>query len=152
MNEPLGTISYEHSVILGCPVGEKMPCNIPLPRQSHLGKYEGPDYRPSHGWRETFLCLRHARVFVCSPQNIHLEMQQRAPRQPVSSLWQIESVCAHENCGKPQTIYTAKMPDWSSIANRILKTNPKILCGDHDFVWREDLIHGTEFAHDSPTR
>ena len=81
MDDPLGTWSQEFVVVLGCPVLVGQPaCNIPLPRQSHLGKYEGLRYRPSYGWRETFLCLRHGRAFVCSPDSIHLEVENAAPK------------------------------------------------------------------------
>jgi hypothetical protein len=147
-DEPLVDVSDEHSVVLPCPVHDyESLCSIPLPRRSHLGIYEGPSYQPTGDWHETFVCLRHARAFVCSPRKIHLQLQVRDPGRPVSPLWQIEAVCAHDNCGRPHTIYTAGMPDWHSIASRILKTRPKMPCGDHDFVWREDSMRATEIAH-----
>jgi len=152
-SDPIATFSHEHSVILPClvPAGEE-PCSIPLPLQSHLGTYEGLEYLPTNDWRETFLCLRHGRAFVCSPQNIHLAIQLRDPGQPVSSLWQVDAICAHERCGAVSTLYTAKMPDWHLIVQRILITSPKLSCSGHDFEWREDLITGSEIAHNSPVR
>jgi hypothetical protein len=42
------------------------------------------------------------------------------------------------------------MPNWTSIVERILKTNPVFSCGDHEFVWHGDLVTGSEIAHDSP--
>jgi hypothetical protein len=149
-DELLFTASHEHSVVLGCPVHDyEQFCDIPLPRQSHLGTYEGLEYRPTNDWRETFLCLRHGRAFVCSPRKIQLTLQARGLDECVSSLWQIDAVCA--KCGGGvNTFYTAKMPNWTSIVQRVLKTNPKFLCGDHDFEWREDLMSGSEIAHGSP--
>jgi hypothetical protein len=76
----------------------------------------------------------------------------RGPYQPVSPLWQIECACGHEGCEARHTIYTGRMPTWPSIVRRILKTNPKAQCGDHDLLWREDLLSGTEFAHKTPMR
>src|SRR5271156_2812543 len=113
MNEPLGTFSDEHSVILPCPVSEgEIRCSIPLPRQSHLGTYEGLDYRPPVDWQASFLCLRHGRAYVCSTRDIHLEIQARDPDQPVSSLWQVEAFCGR--CKAVHSAYTGKMPDWTS--------------------------------------
>jgi len=147
MNEPLITFSHEHSVILPCSVPEgEMQCSIPLPHQSHLGTYEGQDYRPTHDWQASFLCLRHGRVYVCSPHSIHLELQVRGPGQPVSPLWQVDALCGHERCGAIHTLYTAKMPDWPSIVQRILRIEPKLSCSGHDFVWREELISGSQVA------
>lgn len=153
MDEPLGTFSQEHCVILGCPVrDERLPCSIPLPRQSQLGIYEGLHYRPTSEWQEIFLCLRDARSFVCSPRNIHLQVEQRPPHLPVPPLWMIECECGHKNCGKPHTIYTAREKDWPAIVRLILERDPSVRCDGHDLVWREDLMRGTEIAHDPPLR
>jgi hypothetical protein len=153
MDEPLTTVSHEHSVILRCPVrDDEMLCNIPLPRQSRLGRYEGLEFVPSRNWQENFLCLRHGRVCACSPLNIHLELQVRDPNQPVAPLWHIDATCGHDRCGWVRTIYTAKMPDWSSISERIQAIQPKMACDGHDFVWKKEWMKPTEIAHNSPVR
>ena len=153
MGDPLGTWSHEFVVRLGCPNREgEQKCSIPLPRQSLLGIYEGLKYRPTGEWPETFLCVRHARVFVCSIDSVDLDLEMRGLDELVSPMWRIECQCAHENCGRLHTIYTGRMPDWPSIVRRILKTNPSVPCSDHDLVWREDLMRATEIAHDSPMR
>ena len=147
-NDPLATVSHEHSVVLPCPVADnEQLCNIPLPRRSPLGRYEGFEYLPSHDWQGYFLCLRHARVYVCSPRKIHLEMQVRDPGQPVSPLWKIDAICGHDRCGVVRTIYTAKMPDWTLIEERIHMTHPKLACEGHDFAWDTGTMRATEFAH-----
>jgi hypothetical protein len=153
MGDPISSFSHEHSVILGCPHLEgAQPCYIPLPLQSPLGKYEGLRYQPMGEWPLVFLCLWHARVYECRPDSIHLETDMRLPGQPVSPLWRIECDCAHENCGKLHTIYTAREKDWPTIVRLILKRNPIVPCGDHDLVWREDLMRGTEYPHIPPVR
>jgi hypothetical protein len=153
MNEPIATWSHEFSVVLGCPHPEdKSPCYIPLPRQSLLGTFEGQHCLPKGEWPATFLCLRHGRAFVCFPDSIHLEIDIRLPGQPVSSLWRIECECAHENCGKLHSIYTAGEKDWPTIVRRILRRNPLVPCCDHKLLWREDLMRGTEYPHSPPVR
>ena len=148
MGEILASASFEHCVILGCPVREnESPCNIPLPRQSHLGIYEGQDYRPTHDWREAFLCLRHGHVYACSPANIRLETDMRGPGQSVSPLWQVDALCGHERCGAVHTLYTGRMPDWHSIVSRIVQLDPELPCHDHVFVWRKELITGNLMTH-----
>jgi len=71
---------------------------------------------------------------------------------PIPQLWRIECECAHENCGTLHTIYTAREETWSKIVRLILEPTPIVVpCGDdHDLAWREDLMHGTEIANDSP--
>ena len=148
MGGVLASVSFEYCVILDCPPqGGAHPCNIPLPRQSHLGTYAGQEYRPTHDWRETFLCLRHGQVFLCSPANIHLETDMRSPGQRVSPLWQIDVLCGLANCPKRHTIYTGRMLFWSDILKRILQMKPRILCDEHDLVWEKDLIEALEIAH-----
>src|SRR5580704_8813756 len=100
MNEPVITFSHEFSVVLACPHRDNEVCDIPLPRQSQLGMYGGRDYQPTGDWQEMFLCLRHGQAFACSAREVRLEIQVRAPHQPVSSLWQIDAECAREGCGK----------------------------------------------------
>jgi hypothetical protein len=67
-------------------------------------------------------------------------------------MWKIECECAHENCGTQHTIYTARAPDRETILKAIARKNPAIACGDHNLLWREDLMRLTEFAYDSPMR
>ena|ERR1035437_10023036 len=144
-----------YSVVLDCGVpGEEYLCHIPLPRQSPLGIFEGQHSLSIGDWPATFLCLRHARSFLCSADSVRLETEVRGRDRPVPSLWKIECECAHENCGRLHTIYTARIPDWPTIVTRTLKTNPKpkVPCAGHDLVWREDLMLGEEFAHNSPLR
>jgi len=148
MGDPIGLSSFEHCVILACRHRDgESPCNIPLPRQSPLGIYEGQHYRTTGEWPATFLCLRHGLSFACSPHNIRLEVEMMGLNHSVPQLWRIECECAHENCGKPHSIYTARAPDWTTIVARILKTNPIVPCGDHSVFWQKDLMHGIEFAH-----
>ena len=148
MDEPIATWSHEFSVVLGCPHPEgQPPCYIPLPRQSPLGIYEGLLYRPMGEWPLTFLCLPHGRVYECWPDSIHLEVDMRLPGQPVSPLWKIECECAHDNCGRIHTLYTGQITDWPSIVRQILGTNPRVPCGDHALLCREDLMRPTEIAH-----
>ncbi len=142
-----------YSVNLRCAdPGLEYLCQIPLPRRSPLGIFEG-QYSLSMGdWPATLLCLRHGRSFSHWADSVRLETEVRVRNRPVPSLWKIECECAHENCGKPHAIYTARAPDWATILARILGTKPTVPCGDHSLVWREDLMHGTEFAHNPPLR
>lgn len=153
MDIPIASASFEHCMILGCPHRpEEAPCNIPLPRQSPLGIYDGLRYQPMGEWPLTLLCLRHGRPYVCWPDSIHLEYDMRLPGQPVSPLWKIECKCAHEGCGKLHALYTGRMPNWFEKAQWILKTLPKVPCGEHALLWWEDLMRSTEIAHDPPMR
>jgi hypothetical protein len=147
-DEAIGTMSDEFSVVLDCSRGERLvPCNIPLPRQSHLGKYEGLDYRPTYNWREIFLCTRHGRVYERSPRNIQLVLQARGLHQHVSPLWQLDCECGQEGCGKRRTIYTGGESEMASIVRVIMQAKPELTCDDHLFVWRQNLIRGVEIAH-----
>lgn len=149
MDIPIALGSYEHCMVLGCPhrSSEDAPCYIPLPRQSPLGKYEGLRYQSMGEWPLTFLCLRHGLSFSCWPYSIHLETDMRLPGQSVSPLWQIECECARENCGKLHTIYTGLMPNWYAIAQRILKIEPRVPCGDHKLIWNGSSMRATEYPH-----
>lgn len=148
MEDAIASYSLEQCVMLPCPQGAgTQPCYIPLPRQSPLGRYDGLDYQPTGEWPTIFLCLRHALAYECSPASVHLETDMRLPNQSVSPLWKIDCECDHENCGRRHTIYTGHVSDWLSILLRIMDTNPKIPCGDHLLMWREDSIRATEFAH-----
>ena len=148
MATPIASSSFEHCVILGCRHRpEETPCNVPLPRRSPLGIYEGLRYRTTGEWPATFVCLRHGHTFACSPDNVHVEVEMRGLGQPVSPLWKIESRCAHEDCGRLHTFYTGRMPDWAAIVERIVKIQPHVACGDHGLLWSPGLMRGTEFAH-----
>jgi hypothetical protein len=150
MNDPLFTYSHEYSMRLECSDLDKEKCNIPLPPQSPLGIFSGQQHLPMGDWPANFLCLRHMHMSARYPNNVHLEIEMRAPFEPVPPLWRIECECGHENCGKRQTIYTSRMPDWPSISERIVRKSPKLGCDGHEFVWRKDLMRGFEFARDSP--
>jgi hypothetical protein len=127
-------------------------CNIFLPHQSPLGIFEDQQRQPTGEWPAVFLCLGHGQSCVRPADSIRLDVEVLAPHQPMPPFWRIECECGHENCGKRHTIYTARMLDWPSIARRILKTNPSVPCDSHDLVWREELMWGTSFAHESPMR
>jgi hypothetical protein len=142
-----------YSVNLDCNApGQEYLCHIPLPRRSPLGIFEGQHNLSIGDWPATFLCLLHARSFFRLADSVRHETEVRVRNRPVPSLWRIECECAHENCGRPHTIYTARAPDWNTIVRLILERDPTVSCGAHSLVWREDLMHGTEFAHDPPLR
>ena len=149
----MATFTHVFGVKTGCPIGDDQYCLIPLPLQSPLGIYAGLQYQSTGAWPVTFLCLLHGRVSVDWPDSIRLEIEQRVPGQPVPQLWQIECECDHENCGKLHTIYTARAPDRETVLKRIARWNPVVVCGDHNLIWREDLIRLTEFpfAHATTT-
>lgn len=139
-----------YSVILDCHApGSRDNCSIPLPRQGPLGTFEGQQRQPLGGWPATFLCLLHGRMCVRSADSVRIRQEIHPPGQPVPSLWTIESRCAHKDCGKLHTVYTAREGDWSTIVRLILERGPIVPCGDHDLAWREDLMHGTETAYES---
>jgi hypothetical protein len=152
VGDPLGEFSFTHSMILGCSDQVVQSCSIPLPQQSPLGIYEHLHFLSMGEWPLVFLCLRHMRLSVRFPDNIHLVQEMKPLGQRTSPLWKIECQCARENCGEIHTFYTGGMPDWPSIRQRLLKTTPKVVCGDHDLLWREELMHCTEYPHDSPMR
>ena len=141
----MGAFTQVHCVKMGCPVGDDQYCYIPLPLQSPLGKYADQKYQPMGKWPSAFLCLRHGRVSVDWPDSIRHGIEPRVPGQPVPQLWQIECECAHENCGTLHTIYTARAPDRETVLKCIARWNPTLACGDHNLIWREDLIRLTEF-------
>jgi hypothetical protein len=148
MGEPMWT--HVHCVKMDCPAGDDQYCYIPLPHQSPLGIIADRQYQPIGEWPATFLCLRHGRVFIYWPYSILHEIEPRVPGEPVPPLWQIECECAHENCGKLHTIYTARAPDRETVLKAIARRNPTIVCGDHNLIWREDLMRLTEFPYESP--
>lgn len=152
MSETILPIWQHHCVLLNCPEGDDQYCNIPLPHQSPLGIYEGLRYRPIGEWPAIFLCLRHGRASAHWPDSIHFEIEPKVLGEPLPPLWKIECACAHDNCGEPHTIYTARIPTAAELIRRILRIKPTLACGDHLLTWREDLIRVTEFAHDSPVR
>jgi hypothetical protein len=143
-----------YSVILDCrSPGSRDECSIPLPRQSR-GETSEDQWRLRVGtWPTTFLCLRHRRAFVRSELHVHPVAEIRPPGLPVPQMWVIKALCGHENCGEPHTIYTAREEDWSQVVRSILEPTPIVVpCGNHALVWREDLMHRTEIAYDSPLR
>jgi hypothetical protein len=113
------------------------------------GIFEYPQYQLSDEWPATFLCLRHGRSFVRFPPNT-FPLEARRPDRDRESLWRIQCVCAHENCGQSHTMYAARERHWTTIMRVILATNPKLLCGDHELVWREDLMSGIEITRTAP--
>ncbi len=127
-------------------------CSIFLPHQSPLGTFRGQVRQPTGEWPAVFLCLRHGRSCVRSADSIRLDVEVLAPHQPVHSLWRIECRCGHNSCGAARTIYIGRMQNWEKIVQVILESRPTVPCGDHDLTWREDLMRGVEFAHDSPLR
>lgn len=150
MSNPMFTHVY--CIKTGCPAVDDQYCYIPLPLQSPLGIYADQQYQPTGEWPATFLCLRHGRVSVDWPDSIHLETEPRFPGQPVPPLWRIECECAHQNCGRTHSIYTARAPDPETILKAISRRNPTIPCDDHILVWRDDLMSLNEFAYESPMR
>jgi hypothetical protein len=142
-----------YSVTLDCaqPDTEHL-CHIPLPHQSPLGIYKVQQYRRMGEWPATFLCLLHGRAFVRSRDHIQHEIEMRVPGEPVPQMWQIEVACARENCGRRQRIYTARAPDPDTLLKVLMRKKPVVPCGDHDLIWREDLISLIEFAHESLVR
>jgi hypothetical protein len=150
MGELMGHFSSIHCVKMNCPAGDNQFCNIPLPLQSPIGIYADRQYQPIGEWPVTCLCLRHGLVSAYWLDSIHHEIEMMALGQPVPQMWQIECECAHENCGKLHTIYTARAPDWETILRAIARWNPNVPCGDHILIWRKELMRGTEFAYNSP--
>lgn len=144
--------THVHCVKTNCPERDDQLCYIPLPHQSPLGIFANRQYQPIGEWPATFLCLRHGQVSVHWPDSIRYEIEPRVPGQPVPQMWQIEIECAHENCGRLHTIYTARAPDRRTILRSIARWNPTIPCGDHKLIFGENLIRLTEFAHESPMR
>lgn len=131
-------IRYEF-VLPGCHEREQ----IVLPRQSPLGIYEGQKYQPMAGWPAMFLCLRHGRVSLHWPDNVHSEeVEVSAQDQPQPALWQIDFQHDQENCGKLHTIYTTCSVAYSEadIANRITRTNPKVACGEHELTLKDATL------------
>jgi hypothetical protein len=152
MGESIGGFTHVHCVKMSCPDGDNQYCYIPLPLQSPLGIYAGQQYQPTGEWPATFLCLRHGRASAYWPDSIHHEFEPRVPGEPVPPLWKIECECALDNCGTRHTIYTARAPDWATIVKAIARWHPTVSCGDHDLVWREDLMREIEFAYDPSMR
>ena len=144
MGEPVGSFTVVHCVKMNCPAADDQYCYVPLPIQSPLGIYAGQQYQPMGEWPATFLCLRHGRVSAYWPDSIHQEIEPMVPGQPVPQMWRIECECAHENCGKLHTIYTARAPDRETIWKAVAQKNPAIVCGDHVLPWRKELSRLTE--------
>jgi hypothetical protein len=140
-------ITNVYSVILDC--GSPNRCSIPLPRQNQEQTSERRWRVPAGASPGTFLCLRHGRTYVRSEQHVHPVPEIRPQGSPVPQLWVIDAVCAHENCGRQHTIYTAREDDWSHIVRLILEPTPIVVpCGDHNLIWRRDLMQGTEIAYE----
>ena len=138
------------AVILDCPRGDPAdPCRIPLPVQSLVGMCDGPRDLPLGTWPAVFLCLKHAHACVRSPRDVQLEDELRVPDEPVPALWRIECECAHGGCGRRHAIYTSGTPDWETIERVILLRQPSVACDEHLLIWKKELMHGIEIAHDS---
>lgn len=145
----MGAFTHAYCVTLNCPYGDNEYCYTPLPLQSPLGIYEDQQYRPIGEWPATFLCLRHGLASSYWPDSIHLLTEPRVQGLPVPQLWKIECECARENCRKLHTIYTARAPDPETVLKLIARRNPALVCGDHNLIWRDDLIRLTQFAFDT---
>ena len=141
--------SFRHTwvVYTQCPVPQGLDpaCSIPLPHETPLGRYEGQQYQPTGIWPVTFLCLRHGISALHSSQDVRLDVEPVSPEGDLPVFWTIEATCAHENCDKMHTIYTARMPAAPELVSRLMRTTPAIPCDGHDLVWREDLIRATAY-------
>jgi hypothetical protein len=150
---PMSTIATVCSVILDCPESNPSdPCRIPLPLQIPIRRCEDLQSLPMGTWPAIFLCLRHGHACVRWPHNVHLEHEALALGQRIPSLWRIECVCAHESCGRRHAIYTARARELARILELIAIYAPEVACDGHALVWREGLMSGTEFPHNSPVR
>jgi hypothetical protein len=137
-----------YSVILDC--GSPNKCSIPLPRQSREQTAMRQWRVPAGAWPATFLCLKHRRAYVRSEQHVHPVDEIRPEGSPVPQLWVIGVVCAHENCRGQHTIYTARENDRSQVVRLVLEPSPIMVpCGDHNLIWRQDLMQVTEIAYES---
>lgn len=125
-----------------CPVreGHDPECSIPLPLETPLGRYEGQQYQPTGIWPATFLCLRHGTSGLYSSQDVHLNIEPVSPEGDLPVFWTIEATCDHENCGRMHTIYTARMPSFPELIDRLVRTTPAIPCDGHPLVWSADRI------------
>lgn len=143
-------------VRLGCfddPANPDTECRVFLPRQSPLGTFEYPRCQPTGEWPVTFLCLRHGHLYRCPGDRVRPGMGVSALGLPTQKIWRIDCECAHENCGRIDTIYIPEQPDLPTLAKNVLKKNPTVPCGSHLLGWRmEDLMSGVEIAHGSPVR
>jgi len=143
-------VKVKDALFPGCQHRPDDPCYFFLPRRSRLGTFEHPRRLPTGEWPLTFLCLRHERSSVCSLANIRPEAEMLTQGRPILPMWWIEVVCAHESCGRSQSIYAGGTSDWQAIVGRILETEPQVPCGDHYLVWREELIRHEMLPHDPP--
>lgn len=142
------------AIILDCPLSNlsASPCQIPLPLQTRAGRCDDLQSLPIETWPAICLCLKHGRAFARWPRNVRLADEILAPGQPVPSLWKIECVCDHENCGRRHTIYASREKDQTGLAKAIEREDPKVTCDGHYLVWRPDLMKVTEIAHNPPMR
>ncbi len=81
---------------------------IRLPRRSPLGRFVDLGCQYMDTWPATFLCINCGRVSeysVDSVQDYRVTLTDPSERLP--DLWRIDFECAHENCGRMNTIYTS---------------------------------------------
>ena len=138
---------HELAVLLDCSDDPLQPCCIFLPHQTPLGTHDNQLHPPIGTWNAMFLCLAHEQACPRSERNVGLEPYMLDQREPIPPFWQIEYECGRENCGMPHTIYTGGPSDFSKIVSRILRTSPAVPCGDHNVVWKKELMQGTFRAH-----
>jgi len=135
---------HEYAVQLECGKPDD-PCCIFLPPQNPIEIFDSQQGPPTGEWRVVFLCFRHWQAYVHSAQGVSLEVYMLPQPQPIPPFWEIRVECAHENCGRPHTIYGAALPDLPTIVTRILRVNPIVPCEGHDLVWNKERIQGTQY-------
>lgn len=142
MNQIVGTVNLLPAVNLGCFVyGDPLdPCCIFLPHPNLAEKAEYQRNQPTENRTALFLCLRHGTVCVRDSYSVHLEPVPTGQDQSDYPFWEIECVCARENCGRRHSIYTGGKENPATIEARILKLNPAIPCGEHNLIWTAERI------------
>ncbi len=139
---------WDFCIGLDCGDNAENRCRAFLPRQSPLGDVAGSEYRPTGQWPATFLCIRHGHASVRQAKDVGPALEAQSSNLPIPSLWEIECVCGHENCGMEHIIYVYKQQDWESILRGISHWNPEVTCGSHRLIWKQNLMSGKEIPND----
>jgi hypothetical protein len=133
MGDLLG-LGWPETHWLECPLCKN---SVLLPRQSPLGRYEGPRYQPTDIWPIDFVCFLNGQVCQAHPASIHPKTGGVSNLdRGAAVLWETVFACAHEDCGRLRTLYSRQSADSTPEAaiQTVLAANPSLTCeGRHRF-------------------
>ncbi len=142
---------FERVIYLDCGNEDSKKCRIFLPRRNPEETLGSAEYLSLFEWPITIVCLHHVRMCVRSADTVRDAAPGWGRDQP-TLLWRVEVACAREGCARVHTIYAGAQPTAESVKAKILQWRPEIACAGHGLIWKEDMVHVSLVAYNSPTR